>query len=155
MYVFLLYSIGCFSSLAIFMLWTRHLVIIYMYIISVGLIFLSYWSNVSAVALIKEENPSLIEDILNVNIQRLTAQDGMAVTLFPYFLLQYAMGTIFVYIHSGPKHKFIQRILPFTFLSPLILATLPIPLNIVKHSPTFAAVLPLVLSKIAIWSKYS
>jgi E3 ubiquitin-protein ligase RNF139 len=147
-----IFLIGCFSSLAIFMLWTRHLVIIYMYIISVGLIFLSHWSNVSAVALLKEGNPSLIEDILNVNIQRLTSPDGMAVTLLPHFLLQYVMGIIFAYIHLGPKHQLIQRVLPFTFLMPLILAILPIPINIVKHAPTFAAILPLVLSKIAIWS---
>ncbi|KAG5671481.1 hypothetical protein PVAND_001676 [Polypedilum vanderplanki] len=148
----LIFLIGCFCSLAIFMLWTRHLVIIYMYVISVGLIFLSYWSNVSAISLLKEGNPSLIEDILNVNVLRLSSPDGTAVTLLPHFLLQYVMGTIFAYIHLGPKHHRIQQILPFTFLMPLTLAILPIPLNIVKHAPTFAAVLPLVLSKIAIWS---
>jgi E3 ubiquitin-protein ligase RNF139 len=134
------------------MLWTRHLVIIYMYVISVGLIFLSYWSNMSAIALLKEDNPSLIEDILNVNVQRLSSPEGTAVTLLPHLLLQYVLGTIFAYIHLGPKHQLIQRILPFTFLMPLTLAVLPIPLKIVKHAPTFAAVLPLVLSKIAIWS---
>ena len=133
------------------MLWTRHLVIIYMYVVSVGLIFLSFWSNVAAIGLLKEGSSSLIEDILNVNVQRLTSPDGAA-TLLPHFLLQYIIGTIFTYIHMGPRHQLTQRILPFSFLMPLLLASLPIPINIVKHSPTFAAVLPLVLSKIAIWS---
>ncbi|CRK90241.1 CLUMA_CG003953, isoform C [Clunio marinus] len=145
------FLIGCFSSVAIFMLWTRHLVIVYMYIISVGLIFLSYWSNLSAIALIKD-GPSLLEDILNVNIPRLTAPDGTAVSLLPHFMLQWVMGTIFTYIHLGPKHNWTQKAIPFAFLMPLCLATLPIPLKIVKHAPTFAAVLPLVLAKIAIWS---
>lgn len=35
---------------------------------------------------------------------------------------------------------------------PLLLATLPLPFQIIKHSPAFAAVLPLVLTKIALWS---
>lgn len=134
------------------MLWTRHLVIVYMYIISVGLIFLSYWSNVSAIALIKDGGPSLLEDILSVNVQRLTAHDGTAVSLLPHFVLQWVMGTIFAYIHLGPKYQITQRALPISFLMPLLLAILPIPVNIVKHAPTFAAILPLVLSKIAIWS---
>jgi E3 ubiquitin-protein ligase RNF139 len=122
-----------------------------MYIVSVGLIFLSYWSNLSAIALLKE-GPSLLEDVLNVNIQRLTAPDGAAVSLLPHFFLQWIMGTIFTYIHLGPKHNWTQKAIPVTFLMPLCLATLPIPLKIVKHTPTFAAVLPLVLAKIAIWS---
>lgn len=123
-----------------------------MYVVSVGLIFLSYWSNVAAIALLQEGNSSLIEDILNVNVQRLTSSDGAAVTLLPHFLLQYIIGTIFTYIHMGPRHQLTQRILPFSFLMPLLIASLPIPMNVVKHVPTFAAILPLVLSKIAIWS---
>lgn len=35
---------------------------------------------------------------------------------------------------------------------PLILSMLPLPAQILKHSPAFAAILPLVLSKIALWS---
>lgn len=35
---------------------------------------------------------------------------------------------------------------------PLLLATLPLPFSITKHSPAFAAILPLALSKIALWS---
>lgn len=109
-----------------------------MYVTSVGLIFLSYWSNVSAIAFLKEGNPSLIEDILNVNIQRLSSPDGTAVTLLPHFLLQWVMGTTFAYIHLGPKHVLIQRILPFTFLMPLMLAILPIPLDVIKHGKLIA-----------------
>lgn len=35
---------------------------------------------------------------------------------------------------------------------PLFLAMLPLPTSILKHSPAFAAILPLILSKIALWS---
>lgn len=143
--------LGCLSSIAVFMLWTRHLVVVYMYIISIGLIFLSYWSNVSAINLIAE-GPSLLEDVLSLNINRLVDPSGVAVALLPHFLLQWVMGTIFAYIHLGPKYAITQRALPISFLMPLFLAILPIPSNIIRHSPTFAAVLPLVLCKIAIWS---
>jgi len=40
------------------MLWTRHLVMVYMFLTSLGLTFLSYWSNVSALALM-ERSPSI------------------------------------------------------------------------------------------------
>ena len=145
------FILGCSSSIAIFMLWTRHLVIVYMYVISVGLIFLSYWSNLSAIAMIKPGS-SLLEDILSVNITRLTEPDGTAVSLLPHFFLQWVMGTIFSYIHLGPKHNWTQKAIPVAFLAPLFLSILPIPIKVVKHAPTFAAILPLVLAKIAIWS---
>ncbi|XP_058812304.1 protein TRC8 homolog [Topomyia yanbarensis] len=148
---FLLCFFGCLSAACVFMLWTRHLVIVYMYIISVGLIFLSYWSNVSALSVISD-GPSLLEDILSLNMERLLDPGGVALSILPHLLAQWLMGVIFAYIHLGPKYKLIQKALPFSFLMPLFLAMLPLPTVVLKHSPAFAAILPLVLSKIALWS---
>lgn len=148
---FLLCLFGCISAACVFMLWTRHLVIVYMYIVSVGLIFLSYWSNVSALSVISD-GPSLLEDILSLNMERLLDPGGVALSILPHLLAQWLMGVIFAYIHLGPKYKLIQKALPFSFLMPLFLAMLPLPTVVLKHSPAFAAVLPLVLSKIALWS---
>ncbi|XP_055616270.1 protein TRC8 homolog isoform X2 [Toxorhynchites rutilus septentrionalis] len=148
---FLLCLFGCISAACVFMLWTRHLVIVYMYIISVGLIFLSYWSNVSAISLISD-GPSLLEDILSLNMERLLDPGGVALSILPHLLAQWLMGVIFAYIHLGPKYKLIQKALPFSFLMPLFLAMLPLPTVVLKHSPAFAALLPLALSKIALWS---
>jgi E3 ubiquitin-protein ligase RNF139 len=50
------------------------------------------------------------------------------------------------------RYNVIQKLLPFSFLMPLCLSILPISPSIIKHSPAFAAILPLVLSKIALWS---
>uniref|UniRef100_A0A1L8DSR7 Putative e3 ubiquitin ligase n=2 Tax=Nyssomyia neivai TaxID=330878 RepID=A0A1L8DSR7_9DIPT len=142
---FFMCLLGCIVAACIFMLWTRHLVIVYKYILSVGLIFLSYWSNVSAINLIRE-NPNLLENIL-------LDPGGIAFAIIPHSMAQWMMGAIFAYIHSGPRYDLIQKILPFSFLMPLILASLPfMPRALVKHSPAFAAILPLVLSKIALWS---
>jgi E3 ubiquitin-protein ligase RNF139 len=122
-----------------------------MYLVSVGLIFLSYWSSISALNAV-QEGPSFLEDVLNINFPRLTDPNGAAVNLLPHLALQWIIGTIFSYIHLGPKYSVIQRIIPISFISPLLLATLPIPLKIVKHAPTFASLLPLVLSTIALCS---
>ncbi|XP_055523403.1 protein TRC8 homolog isoform X2 [Wyeomyia smithii] len=148
---FLLCFLGCLSAACVFMLWTRHLVIVYMYIISVGLIFLSYWSNVSALSVISD-GPSLLEDFLSLNMERLLDPGGVALSILPHLLAQWLMGVIFAYIHLGPKYKIIQKALPFSFLMPLFLAMLPLPAVVLRHSPAIAAILPLVLSKIALWS---
>lgn len=145
------FILGCLSSMVVFMLWTRHLVIVYMYLISVAIIFLSYWSNISAINVI-QEGPSLLEDILNIDLTRLTDPNGAAVNLLPHLALQYVMGTFFSYIHLGPKHQWCQRAIPLSFVFPLFLASLPVPIKIIRHAPTFAAVLPLILSCIAICS---
>lgn len=84
------------------MLWTRHLVMVYMYIISVGLIFLSYWSNVAAMNLL-QDGPSLLEDILSINMTRLLDPGGVALSILPHMVAQWIMGIIFAYIHLGPK----------------------------------------------------
>uniref|UniRef100_A0A2M4CZ81 Putative e3 ubiquitin ligase n=1 Tax=Anopheles darlingi TaxID=43151 RepID=A0A2M4CZ81_ANODA len=148
---FLLCSFGAISATCVFMLWTRHLVIVYMYVISVGLIFLSYWSNVSALSLISD-SPSLLEDMLSLNTERLLDPGGVLLSILPHLVAQWLMGVIFAYIHLGPRYKITQKALPISFLMPLLLAMLPLPSVVLKHSPAFAAVLPLVLSKIALWS---
>ncbi|XP_041761941.1 protein TRC8 homolog isoform X2 [Anopheles merus] len=148
---FLICLFGAISAACVFMLWTRHLVIVYMYMVSVGLIFLSYWSNVSALSVISD-SPSLLEDVLSLNMDRLLDPGGVLISILPHLLAQWLMGVIFAYIHLGPRHKIVQKALPFSFLMPLLLAMLPLPSLVLKHSPAFAAILPLVLSKIALWS---
>lgn len=148
---FYLFISGCICAACVFVIWTRHLVIVYMYIVSIALIFLSYWSNVSAIALISD-GPSLLEDILALNMTRLLDTHGVALAILPHLIAQWIIGVVFSYIHLGPKYKSIQTILPFSFLMPLLLAMLPLPQSILKHSPAFAAIMPLALSKIALWS---
>lgn len=148
---FFICLLGCACAVCVFMLWTRHLAIVYMYIFSVGLIFLSYWSNISAINLITD-GPSLLEDILSLNMTSILDPGGVAVSILPHFLAQWLIGLIFAYIHLGPRNDIVQKLIPYNFLMPLLLAMLPLPHQLLKHSPAFAAILPLVLSKIAMWS---
>lgn len=133
------------------MLWTRHLVIVYMFLASVGLIFLSYWSNVSALVLM-DNGTYLIEDLLSLNMNRLLDPGGVAISILPHLVAQWFMGFLFAYMHLGPRHHLIQKSLPFIFLSPILLAMLPLPMNILKHVPAFAAVIPFLLTKFALWT---
>lgn len=141
--------LGVASALCIFMLWTRHLIIVYMYIASIGLIFLSYWNNVAAINLIMD-GPCLLEDILSLNLDRL--MDPKFMVILPQITAQWIIGMVYAYIHLGPRYNTVQKLLPLSFTAPLILAMLPLPHSIIKHSPAFAAIVPLALSKIAIWS---
>lgn len=122
-----------------------------MYIASIGLIFLSYWSNVSAINLMADGR-SLLEDTLSLNMTSLLDPNGVAVTVFPHVIVQWIIGLTFSYIHLGPRYNTIQKALPINFLMPILLAMLPLPQPILKHSPAFAAVMPLALSKVALWS---
>lgn len=133
------------------MLWTRHLVMVYMFVISLGLTFLSHWSNVSALALM-ENNSCILEDILSMNTTRLLDTGGVAVSLLPHLVAQWFMGMLFAYIHLGPRYAILQRSMPLVFASPILLATLPLKMRIIKYLPILAAAVPLLLTKITIMS---
>lgn len=91
-------------------------------------------------------------NVLPINLFYSGHPIGVVVAIMPHFIAQVIIGLLFSYIHLGPKYKSIERLLPLSFLMPLILAMLPLPQSILKHSPAFAAIMPLALSKIALWS---
>ncbi|XP_067617646.1 protein TRC8 homolog isoform X2 [Eurosta solidaginis] len=139
------------SAACIFMLWTRHLVMVYMFVISLGLTFLSYWSNVSALALM-EKSPCILEDLISFNRTRLLDTGGVAVALAPHVMAQWCMGMLFAYVHLGPRHTTLQKIMPIIFISPILLAILPLPPRVIKDLPVLAAAVPLILTKITMLS---
>lgn len=134
-----------------FMLWTRHLVIVYCYLTSIGLIFLSYYSNVSALGVLAD-SPNPIMDVVTLQWSRLLDPGGAFLSILPHLIAQRIMGMIFAYIHLGPKYTRLQKILPYVFLVPPVLGLTPLPVALVKHSPAVAAILPLVLVKVALWT---
>ncbi|XP_050341077.1 protein TRC8 homolog isoform X1 [Bactrocera neohumeralis] len=134
------------SAACIFMLWTRHLVMVYMFVISLGLTFISYWSNVSALALM-EKSPCLLEDLLSLNMARLLDTGGIALSVLPHLVAQWFMGMLFAYVHLGPRYPTIQKIMPVVFAGPIFLAMLPLPPRIIKDLPVLAGAVPLILTK--------
>ncbi|SPP82870.1 blast:Protein TRC8 homolog [Drosophila guanche] len=129
------------------MLWTRHLVMVYMFLTSLGLTFLSYWSNVSALALM-EQSPCILEDLMSLNTTRLLDSGGVIMSLAPHVMAQWFMGMLFAYIHLGPRYELLQKSMPIIFTSPILIAMLPLPPHVVELLPAIAGTTPVILTLI-------
>lgn len=147
------------SALCIFVLYTKHLVIVYLYLMSVGIVFVSYWTNVSAMKQIQtltlaatDPATSILEDILNLNMKNLLDLDGPGILVIQNFAIQFLLAVLFRNVHLGPRHATIQKLLPLSFMAPSFLAMLPVPQNLLHHSPVFSSLLPLFLVKYVLWS---
>ncbi|KRF99398.1 uncharacterized protein Dwil_GK11181, isoform B [Drosophila willistoni] len=146
---FVLCILGFASAACIFMLWTRHLVMVYMFLTSLGLTFLSYWSNVSALALM-EGSPCILEDLMSMNTTRILESGGIIVSLAPHVMAQWFMGMLFAYIHLGPRFALLQKSMPMIFTSPILLAILPLSPRFVQQLPIIAGFTPIILTKITV-----
>ncbi|KAJ2940047.1 hypothetical protein O0L34_g14082 [Tuta absoluta] len=155
---FLVCCLGCMSALCIFVLYTKHLIIVYLYLMSVGIVFVSYWTNVSAIkqiqalTLVDSSTSSILEDILNLNIKNLLDLDGPGILVIQNFAIQFILAVLFRNVHLGPRHPTIQKFLPLSFMAPSFMAMLPVPSNLLHHSPVFSSLLPLFLVKYVLWS---
>ncbi|XP_069674174.1 protein TRC8 homolog isoform X2 [Periplaneta americana] len=151
--------------MCVFMLWTKHLVIVYMYLMSVGIVFVSYWTNVSTMKTViaamtanqtasgmnSPVYTSILEDILSLNLGRLLDPSSYGFIVIQNYAIQCMLAFIFTYVHLGPRYPLVQKLLPISFMAPSILAVLPLPLSILHHAPVFAALLPLALVKFVLW----
>lgn len=148
------------SALCVFVLYTKHLIIVYLYLMSVGIVFVSYWTNVSAIkqiqalALSTTEGPStsILEDILNLNMKNLLDLDGPGILVIQNFAIQFLLSVLFRNVHLGPRHPTVQKLLSLSFMAPSFMAMLPVPSNLLHHSPVFSTLLPLFLVKYVLWS---
>lgn len=148
------------SALCVFVLYTKHLIIVYLYLMSVGVVFVSYWTNVSAIkqiqalALSTPDGPStsILEDILNLNMKNLLDLDGPGILVIQNFAIQFLLSILFRNVHLGPRHPTVQKLLSLSFMAPSFMAMLPVPSNLLHHSPVFSSLLPLFLVKYVLWS---
>ncbi|XP_003704738.1 TRC8 ring finger protein [Megachile rotundata] len=148
--------VGYVAAICTFMLWTKHLVIIYLYLISVGAVFISYWSNVSTMKAIityvnaHESVSSILDDILCLNL-KYVLNEGPGLLIIQNYVLQCLLASVFCYIHLAPRHPIQQKLLVLSFMAPSILGICPLPTQVLYHAPVFAALLPLAVCKFIIW----
>ncbi|GAB1867536.1 Protein TRC8 like protein [Camponotus japonicus] len=153
---FLSCCLGCLVALYTFMLCTRHLIIVYLYLISVGVIFVSYWSNVSTMKAIiayinsHESATSILDNILSLNLSDVL-YNGPGLLIIQNYILQCLLASIFCYIHLAPKHPVVQKLLVLSFMSPSILGIHPLPVQYLYHAPVCATLIPLAVCKFIIW----
>ncbi|KAJ8979182.1 hypothetical protein NQ317_010942 [Molorchus minor] len=124
-------TLGCAMAICLFILSTKQLMVVYMYLMSVGMVLLSYWSNVSTVKLIvssvEQSNGTfdIIPTLLSLNV---------------------------INIHLGPRYPVLQKLLPIAFITPSVLALFPIKPSILSNIPLFATLFPLALVKFVLLS---
>ncbi|XP_050357478.1 protein TRC8 homolog [Nymphalis io] len=157
---FFVCCLGCMSALCIFVLYTKHLIIVYLYLMSIGIVFISYWTNVSAIKQIQaltltvtSSHPSsILEDILNLNVKSLVDLEGPGILVIQNFAIQFILAVLFRNVHLGPRNATLEKLLPMSFMAPSFLAMLPVPPNLLHHSPVFSSLLPLFLVKYVLWT---
>lgn len=117
------------------MLWTKHLIIVYVYLISVGTIFISYWSNISTMKAIityvstqREYTTSILDDILTLDLKYIL-DEGPGFLIIQNYVLQCLLASIFCYIHLAPRHPILQKLLVLSFMAPPILGICPLPVS--------------------------
>ncbi|GLV34185.1 TRC8 ring finger protein [Carabus blaptoides fortunei] len=150
-------TLGCIAALCLFILCTKHLMIVYTYLTSVGIVFISYWTNLSTAKAVLALTPeiwttSILEDVLSLNVQRLLEPTSPGSLILQNATVQCILAFIFCNIHMGPKQSVIHKLLPLSFMVPSILFTLPLPASILTHSPVFSSLLPLATVTFVLWS---
>lgn len=136
------------------MLLTKHLLVVYMYLLSVGVVFISYWSNVNTVKIVlnaESRCTSILDNLLSLNFENLL-KDGIGMVLLENYVAQIVLSCVFSCVHMGPKYSALQKVWPICFLTPSIICILPVSPSILHHSPVFSAVLPLAMVKFILWS---
>lgn len=153
-------ALGCVTAICLFVLSTKHLMVVYMYLMSVGLVFLSYWSNISTVKLLVSSIDSsngtfsIAHNILSLNLEQIIEHKLCFVHILQNYILQSLLSLIFVNIHLGPRYPILQKLLPASFLTTSVSLLLPIPPSLLHHSPLFGALLPLALVKFVLCSSF-
>jgi E3 ubiquitin-protein ligase RNF139 len=155
---FTLSLLGCLSALCVFILPKNNLTTVYRYLLSVGIMFVSYWTNVSTIKTVinnlesDEENQAcILHSLLSWDLQTLLDWNGAAFAVVQNYVVQFVLGIIFLDIHLGPKNWLIQHLVVPSFMAPSLLALLPIPTSVLHHAPVFAALLPLGIVKVVLW----
>ncbi|KAJ8918848.1 hypothetical protein NQ315_011135, partial [Exocentrus adspersus] len=156
----LLCALGCITAICLFVLSTKHLMVVYMYLMSAGLVFLSYWSNVSTVKLlvssIEHTNGSfgIAHNIFFLNIPQIVEHKLCFIHILQNYILQTLLSLIFVNIHLGPRYSILQKLLPVSFLATSFLLLVPLPPYLLRHLPILGTILPLALIKFVLFSSF-
>ncbi|XP_060529887.1 protein TRC8 homolog [Cylas formicarius] len=155
---FVLSILVCLSALCVFVLNTKHLTIVYLYLISVGLVIFSYWTNVNTVNTVivnadqKNSSFDFLEFFHNFSLQHILEERGWMYQVVENYIAQTIMAFLFINIHLGPRYSTVQKLLPASFLIPSVLCILPISNSLLYHMPIISAFLPLALTTVVLWS---
>ncbi|XP_019874178.2 protein TRC8 homolog [Aethina tumida] len=137
-------AIGCAAGICLFMLSTKHLMVVYMYLMSIIVAYMSYYVNQSTIewAIRSTASPGDYAVYVTEHLP----------TLVRTHLLQGLLAFIFVNVHLGPRFRLTERILPFTFMLPGGVAMMPLPNQILQIAPLLSALLPWYLINVVLFT---
>ncbi|KAI5694078.1 hypothetical protein M8J75_010365 [Diaphorina citri] len=152
---------GCLIALCIFMLRTKKLLHVYMFILSLGCIFLSHNFNdgfvqyiVNNIANYKLGNLESLWTLLfrPTGLPRLGSLVDEKVFYNFYYnvAIQVVLSVFFLKVHLGPYYKMLNALIPISFTAPTILVIFSLPSSIQSHLAVFSALLPLALINYAL-----
>uniref|UniRef100_A0A8D8TVT5 Protein TRC8 homolog n=1 Tax=Cacopsylla melanoneura TaxID=428564 RepID=A0A8D8TVT5_9HEMI len=156
---------GCVIALCIFMLRTKQLVHVYMFILSLGCIFLSHCFNDGFVQYIIDNIASNIDSKMDFlshlvlfrtnglpSIESLVDKTTMFHNFYYNVALQVGLSFLFLNVHLGPYYKMLNTLIPLSFTAPTVLVIFSLPSSIQSHLAVFSALLPLALINYALVS---
>ncbi|CAB0041157.1 unnamed protein product [Trichogramma brassicae] len=147
-------SIGCFlcciAAFCIFLLWTRHLLIVYVYLASLACLFLSYTCNSftmnAVISYMEADNTGIGLFALLPNLQLSDLWNGPGWLIFANYFFQIALAVVFYGLYNGPKHPMLQYFIIFCFSVPSYFVVYPVPASFMLKAPPVAAFFPLVIN---------
>ncbi|CAB3379249.1 Hypothetical predicted protein [Cloeon dipterum] len=151
---------GCLFALGVFLLPKPYLINVYKFLGCIGIMFISYWANVSTTKAViaarenNEMNPhtSILHSVLSLDLQGVLDWNEAALAIVKNYVVQCTLGLTFQHIELGPANRLMQLLTMPAFMAPSVLAMLPVPDYMLHHSPVFAALLPLGKIKMTCWT---
>ncbi|KAL1494796.1 hypothetical protein ABEB36_010336 [Hypothenemus hampei] len=150
--------IGCMSAMCVFVLNTKHLMIVYLYLMSVGLVMASYFTNIRTVKTIMNADitnrTTSLDFFHTFDLKNLLDERRWMYPVLENYVLQTILAFIFINIHLGPRYSTIQKLLPVSFMIPSFFSLLPVPATFLKYSPIVSVILPIAIVKFVLWSSF-
>lgn len=123
------------AAVCTFLLGTKHLGIVYLYLTSVGIAFMSYWSNASMVEAVnsyiksEENGSSILAEILNFQFTQLLTS-GPGLEIIKNYVFQNFLAYLFLYVYFGPRNNRVENLIAWSFTVPCHIALFPLPVSI-------------------------
>ncbi|CAH0554717.1 unnamed protein product [Brassicogethes aeneus] len=130
-------AIGCAGGICLFILSTKHLMVVYMYLMSIIVAYMSYYMNLSVAVTVIRYAENISEPVGYIE---LATTHGMQV--FQTNVVQGILAFVFMYVHLGSRNHVIEKMLLMSFVFPSPLCLLPLPAQIKGAIPLIFALVP-------------
>lgn len=146
--------------MCMFVLETKHLMVVYLYLTSIGVVITSVFANLRTVRTVLMDESHMngtlspLQMFNDFDLKQLLNERGSIFQVTENYVIQTILAFVFINIHLGPRYTALQRLLPVSFLLPSLLVILPVPDTFLRYSPIVSALLPIAIVKFVLWSSF-